>query len=464
MFALGVVVPHGTGFLLPPNNDRKAVEWPPHPSRLFSAMVAAYEECELGPDARYALEWLEALPESPQIYAQPPDHNGFIRDVPDVFVPVNDSSDISKSRSRQPRWFPAFTPSDRHVWFIWNNAYDHETYLPVLQRIAENVTYLGHSMSPVRVWVGGSPPEPTLVPDPSGALMLRSVGKGRLQHLENVYDLRNKNTTVQPQLGRITRYRIAKETPKEFSSSIFGQVYVFKHLQGANLPPENIGTLISTVRKSIMTLYPDPIPEVISGHDPVGNPLKSPHLAISPLLDVGHRYADGHIMGFALWLPRDVSAEVIQILEKTISELNSLTLGRFGRWEIGHLTASMTTRTAKGLRSSTYTKAHDTWASVTPVIFGRYPKKSQVGPGKNGGRVFAELCDMIGLPRPIEARIGPVSAFHGAPMASEFVFPKKFADRLRANVWLQFSEPVQGPVLVGAGRFVGFGLCRPWFG
>lgn len=137
-------------------DDRSTVEWPPHPARMFAALVAAYEECNLGDDARAALEWLEALPE-PGIYADPPEHEGWVRNVPSVWVPVNDSNDqlnpttkkpyqslsqeIGLRRNRQERWFPAFTPRDRHVWFIWNDASDARRYAPALQRIAENVTY-----------------------------------------------------------------------------------------------------------------------------------------------------------------------------------------------------------------------------------------------------------------------------------------------------------------------------------
>ena len=450
-------------------DDRKVVEWPPHPSRLFSAFVAAYRECDLGEDARAALEWLEGLPESPRIYAQPPEHGGWIRDSHEVFVPVNDPNQndigqIPERRPRQGRWFPAFTPQDRHVWFIWNDASGHEMHGTALQRIAENVTYLGHSMSPVRVRVNGSPPEPTLIPDPAGNLMLRTTGRGRLQHLEETYKRRKINTTIQPHFGRITRYRVVSEPQVKHPASVFRHVFIFKHMQGANYPPESTARLMAIVRKAIMDLYPNPIPEIISGHDTFGEPLKKPHLAITPFLDVGHNYADGHIMGFALWLPHNVSTEIIETLENALVEFHSITLGRFGMWGIGRVTGDLAARAAKGLRSETYIEAHDTWASVTPVVFGRYPKKSQIGPGKDGGKVFAELCEMIGLPKPIEARLGPVSALSGTPMASEFVSPEKFANRLRAHVWLRFAEPVRGPVLIGAGRFIGFGLCRPWFG
>src|SRR5690606_35798920 len=41
-------------------SDRAAPEWPPHPARLFSALVAtAHEHAELTTRARSALQWLE---------------------------------------------------------------------------------------------------------------------------------------------------------------------------------------------------------------------------------------------------------------------------------------------------------------------------------------------------------------------------------------------------------------------
>jgi CRISPR-associated protein Csb2 len=232
-------------------------------------------------------------------------------------------------------------------------------------------------------------------------------------------------------------------------------------MKGTDFPTENVAKLVGTVRKAILDLYPEPIPEVISGHDQLSEPLKKPHIAITPLLDAGHRYADGHVMGFALWLPQDVSLDVILSLETALAKLDSLKMGRLGRWDVQYVPPGTTIRT-RGLRSDTYTRDHDIWGSVTPVIFGKYPKRTQIGPGKDGGKVFAELCERVGLPRPNEVRLGSVSAFNGVPKASEFIPPEKFATRLRSHVWLRFDTPVHGPVLIGAGQFVGFGFCRPW--
>ncbi len=245
-------------------------------------------------------------------------------------------------------------------------------------------------------------------------------------------------------------------------ASLFRRVYVFRLMQGTRFPAENASNLVNTVRQAILALYPEPIPEIISGHNAQGGALKSPHLAITPLPDAGHRYADGHVMGFALWLPQGVSLEVIDCLETALAQLDTLTMGKQGRWDVQYVSPGMAARGAKGLDSNAYVQDSDVWASVTPVVFGRHPKKSQIGPGKDGGPVLAELCEWIGLPRPAEVRLGPVSAFNGIPRASDFKPPARFTTRLRAHVWLRFAEPVHGPVLIGAGQFSGFGLCKPW--
>jgi len=468
MLALELEYLLGRVFAALPEN-KLTVDWPPHPSRLFAALVAAYEECDLGENARNALEWLETLP-GPRIYANPPLlPEGGGMSVHEVFVPVNDSGIrdrkhldqcLPERRLRQPLWFPSFTPYDPLVWFIWPE--DPGRHASALQNIAENVTYLGHSMSPVRVSVTDSPPEPTLTPDPSGQLILRIPEKGRLKHLEEVYDLRRTNTAIQPLSGLQQNYRVAGKFRAQTPASVFRRVYVFRLMEGSRFSPENVVSLISTVRQAILALYPDPIPEIISGHDPLGGIWKKPHLAITPLLDAGHSYADGHVMGFALWLPQGASLEVIDSLETVLARLDTLTMGRQGRWDIQYISPVMAARGAKSLDSNAYIQDSTIWASVTPAVFGRYPKKSQIGPGKDGGPVFAELCEWIGLPRPAEVRLGSVSAFNGVPRAAEFMMPERFATRFRAHVWLRFDEPVHGPVLIGAGQFNGFGFCKPW--
>src|SRR3954465_14340430 len=78
------------------HNDRDQVEWPPHPGRMFSALVATWGGGdplgETGVAERAALEWLEQLP-APPVLADAVESAGVRTGVP-VFVPVNDASQV----------------------------------------------------------------------------------------------------------------------------------------------------------------------------------------------------------------------------------------------------------------------------------------------------------------------------------------------------------------------------------
>jgi CRISPR-associated protein Csb2 len=317
-------------------------------------------------------------------------------------------------------------------------------------------------MSPVRMRVDANPPTPLLLPEKGGPVKLRVPGKGRLQHLEHVHRLRKENATIKPNLGKISSYSLAENPEKRRQRSWFAHNFVFRITGEKDLFLDEINILTSTLRKAVMDLYPDPVPEIISGHDKNGNSSMWPHLAIIPLPDVGHRYAEGRIMGFGFWLPENTPAELLDTFELTLSKLNLLTLGRSGVFNLKHVNADTLSGSPVGVRPWTYSGTSDTWASVSPVIFGKYPKKSHIGPGKNGGKIFEEICRMIGLPAPMEVRIGPVSVFRGAPKVSHYDFPERYKNNLKSHVVIKFDEPVKGPVFIGAGRFKGFGFCRPF--
>jgi CRISPR-associated protein Csb2 len=73
------------------HNDRNQAEWPPHPARFFSALVAVLHENEpVDPVERDALLWLEQ--QSPPSLDVDLEANGDVgrREVSEVYVPVND--------------------------------------------------------------------------------------------------------------------------------------------------------------------------------------------------------------------------------------------------------------------------------------------------------------------------------------------------------------------------------------
>lgn len=456
-------------------NDPSKVEWPPHPSRLFSAMVAAYHECSLGDDARKALIWLESL-NPPSIYVNPPisDNTGSI----ETFVPVNDSIERGKKkkdgfklfpkiseeiqirRLKQDRIFPFFSPESNLVQFIWDNAIGAEEHFSVLKTIASNVTYLGNSMSMVLVTIGDTSYTPTIEPNSNGNLHLRTTGKGRLEHLEEVYSRRLKNSIHQPVIGNVTTYGIIGNSHFDDNGQFHVPV-IFRRKSGDDIPLEYALILSSYVRRTILSKYPEPIPSEISGHYPNGEKFKKQHLHIIPLADNGWEFSDGHLLGFALLLPKSVDQRIATTLEDAMIDVTEINMGRVGKWFIEALSLTRSQNIAKSLQFDRYTKKSEVWATVTPMVFGKHPKKSKFGSGKDGGKIFSEVLEMSNLPHVKEVRVSKNSFIRGVPSASGFKLTEKFDNRYVAHVMVRFPEPVIGPVVLGSGRFVGMGLFRP---
>ena len=202
MFALEVEYLTGRA-VATARHRREEAEWPPHPGRLYSALVdAAFQAVSadgetLPDDIRAALEWLEKQ-DAPSLAVGEAQR----RDVMPVFVPVNDASTPAKpgrvpsagqikdalavlpdGRGRQPRYFPTVIPDSPLVHFIWENALDAETHRPAFDRLTAFVPYLGHSSSLVRVAVTDAPERITYRPDPHGQHQLRVPAPGRLGDL-----------------------------------------------------------------------------------------------------------------------------------------------------------------------------------------------------------------------------------------------------------------------------------------
>jgi|YelNatPaOPRAMG01_1025707.scaffolds.fasta_scaffold11197_4 CRISPR-associated protein Csb2 len=467
-------------------HDRQKVEFPPHPSRLFSSLVAAYEECVLGEDARKALEWLETLPD-PSLYANPPFVTNHGRDVLTNYVPVNDEAyypasggDKNKpritsqppisngqvlNRLRAERVFPALTLDDPHVKFMWNTGNEARIYIPALRSIAGHVTYLGHSMTPVAIRVDDSTTTPNIIPDPDGDIMMRTIGMGRLRHLEETYELRRKNPAIQPKIGKITAYSVTSAIPRTIEvKNKFGDYITFRLDNSQSIPLASVYMILSAARNAFLSLYPEPLPEVISGHLGDGKPSGKHHLAVIAHPDVGHHYADGHIMGLSFLFPSGIDDQVRKSAEYAASKLKEITLGKLGVIGVNRIYADMMPNIPGGLRMSTFRRPNAVWATTTPALFGKHPHKSAVGAGKDGGAVFQEACEMVGLPKPVEVNMGPSSAFEGSPLARDFMVPKKFREYLKTHLLIRFAEPVRGPVILGSGRFAGFGVCKPYSG
>lgn len=451
-------------------SDRTLPEWPPHPSRLFSAFVATLHECSLGETAREALIWLQNQG-TPSLWADPPYLEEDIKAIPKVWVPVNDDHSGSGSpvktgiplyRKRAERYFPFFSPNDPKLFFIWENTDGQENkHSKALSEIAENLSYLGHSSSLVRACIKETGfPSPNLIPSEEGEYLLRVPGPGRMERLETVYEASlGAGYRIEPPLGRFARYAIKTESHPTVNPSLFMVAAVFRKVKGPVLPFEAMGNLVATARNAIMNLIPDPIPELLSGHRQDGSPIEKIHLAIAPIANVGHPHADGHLMGFSVFVPGSLPKDEKEMLEKALDQLQKLWMGKLGEWEITRSESSNPARVPSNLQTRTLTKPSRVWTAATPVIFGHYPKSR---PGKTAEAILRRSCSEAGLPEPTIIEWSENSFLKGAPPARNLKnCHKRASGQYLAYVRLHFDNLLKGPVAIGAGRYVGFGFLLP---
>lgn len=520
MFA--IQVEYLTGRAVATNREsRSEAEWPPHPQRLFAALVAAYHECDLGDDVRAALKWLESLLPPALVVSEAAQ-----RVCPETYVPVNDNntqfvhnrkkhtikyttaidSGIALGRDRKERYFPTVVPHDPLVQFVWNDADYNAVALHqnALEQVTEAVAYLGHSTSLVRLSVTNKPRPVTLSTvsessDPSKRdVRLRGVTSGRLETLEQAYTqsvetCRRREAPDSPW----HRYRWIRDEPASTFAAVnaFGgesDWFVFQRKSGTVLPIQACLALTTSVRKTLCSVCEDPLPSLLSGHGEDQGPLERTHVAFVPLANVGYQHSDSEIHGFAIVLPNEASTTEkhqsrrqlamalgkMQQVWKNPSEAVGENAALAFDWKVEAATAS---ERLNSLQPQRYLRRSKYWASMTPMVFGHYLRKID---DRRTFKIVADSCEASGLPRPVNIRVSTTSMVSGVPQSYVFpslssagkpvwvryrngkhLIPRKLSDgstvRMRYHIALEFEEPVSGPVIVGAGRHYGMGLCVP---
>lgn len=536
------------------HNDRTAHEWPPHPARVFSALVATWADAEEpSEEERAAITWLETLGDphitaSAYTYRTPVTH----------FVPINDTSVIRdqtrkmekvgdlidqihqldrgeatgpaakqrdklhrqlvkqrdvtslvaastsrgkatvdsavelfpNQRSKQARYYPSVTPDSPVVTYCWPQAAPTPTLAEHLDHLLERVVRIGHSSSLVSCRLGQAAPEPSLIPvadrdrqsQPDGPL-LRSVRPGQLRALEHLH-ARHQASTPRTLPATGVHYRPSPRTTWAFPEPIrptrAGDWQVIQFAQGSRGRPMTTAVAVaSALRGAILSYANDPIPEGLSGHQPDGTKTPDPHVAFVPLPFVGHRHATGALLGAALIFPAGMSPDdparraTFQALvnwEAATRGAMELQLGRRGVVAL-ELTEETT---AKTLWPSTWGFPTTTWVSATPVALSRHPGSLRRGsPARRHAaweRAHHQItneCHHVGLPAPTDVQVRFEPFVAGARSAAQFpAFRQPGAGgqsqpRVLVHTRIEFDHPVQGPLLLGAGRFFGLGLMRP---
>ncbi|MGC4033500.1 MAG: type I-U CRISPR-associated protein Csb2 [Tepidisphaeraceae bacterium] len=480
-------------------------EWPPHPARLFMALAAAYFECDGGDAERAALAWLESLA-APQLTLPAA---ATVNEAIPVFVPTNDRTSLTRGgsiqtlpalkRHRAERLFPrTHLPDDADsVYLQWPDADEagERQHRAALGRLCGQVSRLGHSSSLVQVWQTSETPTDgwrTLEPsDTRSGERLRVVSRtaGTLERLEIAYQTppyRYEHKAAQTYVPKAEADAAAAVTVFDPRLEVFALQSVGSSPRWLQL--ETTLALTTTLRRAILERCPQPVPESISGHADGGAPTQRPHIALLPLGFVGREHADGHLLGVAVALPREMSEadqeKLAEALDHIADEDSDAAKERFKKQEGGLTFAaaqfpglgswrpirpSVLDDSRVNLRPETWTAAarrgRRTWASVTPIVFDQHAKaRSKAGYLDECTRLIAEAAKQAaGGAAVVGVDLTPISLFAGAPGAHAFprLRRKDGSQRRQTHAVITFDRDVVGPLLIGAGRFRGYGLMRP---
>ena len=469
--------------------DRRRAEWPPHPDRVYQALVAAWGERGEAGDERAALEWLagQSAPEVAAPLELPEAEGEALASRPKpvkVFVPVNDVEAprraeygdaalglLPSSRPRKERFFPGVVVGDAVCALRWPAADPPAEVRASLTSVVEAVTHLGHSSSLVRMWVADDPPPPTWMPVDDGSrrreLALRVADPDRLDVLVRAYAGGGEGWR-RPPTARWRGYARHRESSSAAAGDFDDRLLVFRQVGGDRLCLPQTLALAEAFRATVLPHANGPSREILSGHQPNGAPADAPHAAYLPLADVGHLHADGHLLGVAVALPSqiDVAAEdscIAAIAAMLGSERGTLRLvmGRVGAVELG---PDESPAPPVALRRSTWCRVAREWATVTPIVLDRFPPRRHSDQDGCAADVIADGCERQGLPRPEQVSILEIPAHLGVPPARTFAFVPRKSDgarRWHVHAALRFGDAIRGPLLLGAGRYRGYGFCRP---
>jgi CRISPR-associated protein Csb2 len=502
--------------------DKDEVEWPPHPARLCLALIDVLHKSGNSTGHRAALQWLTQQ-EPPEIVI-PAAEQADIRLLDGIYVPQNPSQAEGVKHPRKPRSFPAvFLDADAPtVFFQWPSAEVPPDLHKDLAQLVSNLPRFGHSSSLVVVALSEEAPptgdgwrviSPTKK-DHHGTpeFRLRVGWDGLLKSAEDAFDAEGRAAEMAQLIA--TAHRTAKpdKTLKPAASPRgrhdprhCWQGYVEDLVQAPQRTPWDRRVLVlaqtggdrlglastwqlsEIFHKTLLDRWcrnpsAGPLPSWLSGHQAgeVGArtaPADNTHLAVFPLAFVGTPHATGHLMGIGLALP---SPEHIGLDAATFRiqwrQALAALLGDNGQLELSPPDKAWTVRLApdespdprQALRPARWTQASAIWTTVTPIILDRHPKphfnKDPEAWRESCISIIETACERIGLPKPLEIDVTRHSPLIGVPSASGFVAPASRPGRpgrFHVHASLKFADPVEGPLLLGAGRYRGYGLCLP---
>ena len=448
-------------------DERPSVpEWPPHPARVFCALVASAAE----PADWTALQWLERAG-SPEVWASPVTETRTARAVGYVVTNATEARGGSQTwpgRSNGFKQRVGTLPADGGIVLVWPEAEPDDATLGRLVRLARRVPYLGRSTSTVELTalpeaVAARPAwtvhRPARLGSP-GAVELRVAYPGYADALRDGYEHGQRPWNF----SRTAAYLVdtaagpADPVPEAGVPGPYSDLLVWGFARtGVRPAGDRLLAVTRMLRRAVISRVPDPVPPLVSGHSANGRP----HVAYLGLVHVDHEYADGQVLGVGVAVPRELpSADRHRLVAALLDERDPLAQLRLPWGPVATLDFRPERTAPWGLVPERWTAAPGgarTWVTATPVMLDRYPRR-----GEDPAALVAGSLVTAGYPEPVSVEPLPAAAVLGAThRPRKGTIPDGYPRRPWSHCRVEFPEPVVGPVIAGALRYLGFGLLIP---
>ena len=434
-------------------------EWPPSPARLFAALVAAdgTRQASRVTDG-HELIWLERLP-PPAIHAQPERCH---QKLQPRFVVAQRGGPAKATHHEYlaregalQRPGVRVAPRNPLVVYRWDVEPPDEETLESLGRRAARVGYLGTSDSPARVRVATELPfgavGDVFVPNPSGDIQIRVPRPGDVDVLDRMYDAWQERgaSVTRSQFPALLHWAMYR-SPGGHDVTDRGEVVAWLRLHPA-VSGRRITAVTELFKDAVLSRYQrmhgEP-PAILHGHG-----FTSPGYDLARYLalpDVGFPRSRGRIHGLALWLPPRSDRVQRQKARDAAVAIDAL-IGRGVETQVEPSGDEERPRAANPRR---WRGPSPTWVTAFPVVHERR--------GVPGLSEAARWCRHAGLPDPIAFRSLRTPLLPGAVDLAPVEVNRPGRPALPyAHAEFRFAQAIEGPVVIGAGRQRGLGLCVP---
>lgn len=445
---------------------RQVAEWPPHPARAFSALVSVAEPGTADDDA---LRWLERQ-DPPVVDAPRSATSGGL----EAWVPTNalvrkTGSTIYPGRTNGSRqWYRTHLAGPR-LRFVWKVADADPGITATLDQLARRVPYLGRASGAAILSFGHEPPaedwSTRFAPAAGGRTLVRVPYPGLLDDLRSAFDAGQRAHEIR--VVRPYDEPVAATYDDAPAPNPYADLLMAGFRPGRSVPGRAALAVAGACKAAVLArlgdgrepgdpwpVFPPERLAAVHGHDK-GDRRQMAFLAL-PF--VGGEHASGELLGVGVAVPGDLDADLGAALVRLV------TGGGLERRRLrtirprGRAVELVDPGARWALDSRRWTRPSTVWDSVLPIVLDRHPRRDYTEVD-----AVVDSCELAGLPRPVEVRVGRTSPVPGAPhLHTEDVRRRPGASQpphLHARI--TFATRVAGPVILGQLRHLGLGLCAP---